>query len=110
MIFKIIAGYLLAINIITFIVYGIDKQKAKYGKWRIPEVTLIGLALIGGSIGALTGMRAFHHKTRKAAFFVGIPVILALQIVVGVLFLGRFFSLGNNVIDAAPVAEVNAVV
>ncbi len=108
MLYKIILGYLLIINMITFIAYGVDKYKAGHEKWRIPEATLIGLAIIGGSIGALLGMRVFHHKTRKPKFFVGVPVILALQIVVGVLFFGRFFSLGNTVIDAAPVAEVNA--
>ena len=55
--------YLIVINIVTFLVYGIDKWKAKQGSWRISEATLLILAVIGGSIGALLGMRVWHHKT-----------------------------------------------
>ena len=58
----------------------IDKRKAKYGKWRIKEYTLMMVALIGGSIGAIVGMYTFHHKTKKAKFYIGFPVILVLQI------------------------------
>lgn len=72
--------YIIIINSIAFVVFGIDKQKAVKNKWRISENTLIGLALIGGSAGALIGMRCFHHKTRKKKFSVGIPLILILQI------------------------------
>lgn len=71
--------YIIIINSIAFVVFGIDKQKAVKNKWRISENTLIGLALIGGSAGALIGMRCFHHKTRKKKFLVGIPLILILQ-------------------------------
>lgn len=71
--------YLIIINIITFITYGIDKAKACKGAWRIPEKTLIGLAVAGGSIGALAGMSFFHHKTRKPLFKIGIPVILIIE-------------------------------
>ena len=71
--------YLIIINIITFIIYGIDKAKARKGAWRIPEKTLIGLAVAGGSIGALAGMSFFHHKTRKPLFKIGIPVILLIE-------------------------------
>ncbi len=74
------AGYLCLINIITLIVYGIDKNRAKREKYRISEKTLIILAAVGGSIGAAAGMRIFHHKTKKPKFFIGIPVILILQI------------------------------
>mgnify|MGYP004520788349 FL=1 len=73
--------YLIIINIITFITYGIDKAKARKGAWRIPEKTLIGLAVAGGSIGALAGMSFFHHKTRKPLFKIGIPVILLIEAV-----------------------------
>ena len=59
----------------------IDKRKAKYGKWRIPEQTLLILAIIGGSIGAIAGMYTFKHKTKKLRFSVGFRVILILQIV-----------------------------
>ena len=55
--------YLIVINIVTFLVYGIDKWKAKQGSWRISEATLLILAVIGGSIGALLGMKIWHHKT-----------------------------------------------
>lgn len=72
--------YILIINVIAFVVYGMDKQKAVKKEWRISEDTLIGLALIGGSVGALLGMRCFHHKTLKKKFSVGVPLILILQI------------------------------
>lgn len=71
--------YLIAINFITFIVYGIDKYKAKKSKWRIPEATLLLIAVIGGSIGAWTGMKVWHHKTMHKKFKNGIPIILVLQ-------------------------------
>ena len=72
---------LLALNLLTFIVYGIDKWKAVKGKWRIPEATLLILAVIGGSIGALLGMQIWHHKTRHLKFKYGVPFILLAQIV-----------------------------
>lgn len=72
--------YLLGINIAAFGAYGIDKRKAVKDKWRIPEKTLLLLAVFGGSAGALLGMRLFHHKTRKKKFSIGIPVIFLLQI------------------------------
>ena len=64
--------YLIVINVVTFTVYGIDKLKAKQGSWRISEATLLILAVIGGSIGALLGMKVWHHKT---PFLNGIPAI-----------------------------------
>ena len=72
--------YLLAVNIVTFLLYGIDKYKAKKGKWRISEATLLTMAAIGGSIGAWVGMRIWHHKTMHKKFKYGIPVIISLQI------------------------------
>ncbi len=74
--------YVLAINIATFIAFGIDKYKAKRDKWRIPESTLLTMAVLGGSIGALAGMKIWRHKTLHNKFQIGIPVILALQIIV----------------------------
>ena len=76
---KILYYYLIIINILAFIMYGADKLKAKTNIWRTTETTLIGIALIGGSIGALTGMYTFRHKTQKLKFKVGIPLILLLQ-------------------------------
>ena len=73
--------YLLAINILTFLLYGIDKWKAKRARWRIPESVLLGLAAIGGSIGAWLGMRVWHHKTQHKKFRYGVPAILVAQIV-----------------------------
>ena len=79
--------YLFAINIITFLLYGLDKQKAKQNRWRIPEKVLLGAAVLGGTIGALLGMRMFHHKTQKWKFKLGVPVILALQIAAMIYFI-----------------------
>ena len=75
-----LAYYLLGINAVTFIVYGIDKYKAKKAKWRIPEATLLLLAGLGGSIGAWMGMKVWHHKTMHKKFKYGIPAILLIQI------------------------------
>lgn len=72
--------YLLAINAVTFIVYGIDKYKAKKAKWRISEATLLLLAILGGSVGAWVGMKVWHHKTMHKKFKYGIPAILLIQI------------------------------
>ena len=71
---------LICINILTFLVYGIDKWKAKHGRWRISEATLLTLAVIGGSIGALLGMQVWHHKTMHKKFKYGIPLIMLAQI------------------------------
>ena len=72
--------YLIVINIVTFLVYGIDKWKAKQGSWRISEATLLILAVIGGSIGALLGMKIWHHKTMHKKLKYGLPLILLVQI------------------------------
>ncbi len=67
------------LNIVTFIFYGIDKWKAKHAKWRISEATLLILAAIGGSIGAILGMYTFRHKTQHLKFKYGVPAIILLQ-------------------------------
>ena len=72
---------ILFINVVTFLVYGIDKWKAKQGSWRISEATLLILAVIGGSIGALLGMKIWHHKTMHKKFKFGLPLILIIQII-----------------------------
>ena len=74
------AIYLIGINILTFLIFGADKWKAKRDKWRIPEDTLIWLAIAGGSVGALLGMYLFRHKTKHRKFQIGIPVILLVQL------------------------------
>ena len=77
----IISGILLTLNLLTFIIYGIDKFKAKKAKWRIPESTLLLLAVFGGSIGACLGLQVWRHKTQHKKFFIGIPMILTLQVI-----------------------------
>lgn len=114
---NIILGYLLAINIATFFLYGIDKYKAKKDnrrqaesniklalniaearrrktivKWRISEATLLLMAVVGGSIGAWTGMRLWYHKTMHKKFKYGIPVIIILQVALAV------YLLTNNIV------------
>ena len=71
--------YLAAVNVVTFTVYGIDKSKARRGAWRIPEKRLFLLPLLGGSVGALLGMKVFRHKTKHWYFVWGIPIILLAQ-------------------------------
>jgi uncharacterized membrane protein YsdA (DUF1294 family) len=72
--------YLIIINIVTFLVYGIDKWKAKQGSWRISEATLLMLAVIGGTIGILLGMQVWRHKTMHLKFKYELPLILVAQI------------------------------
>ena len=72
--------YLLILNIITFIIYGIDKYKSIKHKYRISEKTLIILAILGGSFGAFLGMITFHHKTQKRVFIILIPIILRIGV------------------------------
>lgn len=87
---KLILLYLLLINAVSFLLMLTDKLKARKNLWRIPESTLIGAAIAGGSIGSLAGMYTFRHKTRHKKFTVGIPVILALQIGLGIFILYQF--------------------
>lgn len=77
---EVILIYLLIVNAIGFLLMTVDKYKAKKNLWRIPESTLMTIALIGGSIGSLVGMYTVRHKTKHLKFTVGIPVILVLQI------------------------------
>ena len=72
--------YLAVINVITFFMYGIDKWKAKKSKWRIREAALLGLAVLGGSIGAWLGMKVWHHKTLHKKFRYGVPSIIIIQL------------------------------
>ena len=72
--------YLIIVNAAAFLLMLADKLKAKHGAWRIPEATLMGIAAIGGSVGALAGMYLFRHKTKHIKFTLGIPVILIGQI------------------------------
>ena len=78
--------YLLSINLIGIFAMYIDKKKAKYGRWRIPEKTLIFIALLGGSVGTIAGMYWFRHKTQKIKFVLGLPTILIAEIIVLIFF------------------------
>ena len=83
----LLACWLVLINVITFFVFGADKLQAKRKEKkdtvrRVPEKNLLLLAAVGGSLGALLGMKAFHHKTLHRAFKVGVPLILAFQIII----------------------------
>lgn len=76
----VIIYYLLAVNVVAFFTYGVDKLKAKKGKWRIPESTLLLLAAVGGSVGAWLGMSLWRHKTQHKKFKFGVPAIFVVQI------------------------------
>ncbi len=80
MIMKLLLVYLLLINAAGLLLMLADKIKARKNLWRIPEATLLCIAVLGGSIGCLAGMRLFHHKTLHPKFSIGVPVIIALQI------------------------------
>lgn len=77
---RILIAYLVLINVVAFVAFGVDKWKAQRGAWRIPELTLLLLAALGGSVGAWLGMRVWRHKTQHLKFLVGIPAIFVLQI------------------------------
>ncbi|RKM62249.1 DUF1294 domain-containing protein [Butyrivibrio sp. CB08] len=77
-----LAGFLIIINIVGFALMGIDKRRAQRSAFRIPEATLFAVAIIGGSLGSILGMRLFHHKTKHWYFKFGMPLILILQIAV----------------------------
>lgn len=79
---SILVWYLAVINFTTWVAYGLDKGRAKSGKWRIPERILLLLALAGGSLGALAGMIMFRHKTRKPKFYISVPVMFVAHCVI----------------------------
>ena len=80
----IVIIYLVLINLAAFVLMGLDKRKAKKNLWRIPEKTLFLSAILGGSAGAIAGMYVFHHKTRHWYFVIGMPLILVIQIGLGI--------------------------
>ncbi|HRY36715.1 MAG TPA: DUF1294 domain-containing protein [Candidatus Magasanikbacteria bacterium] len=81
--------YLVIINLVTFFVYGLDKAKAEGQSWRVKETKLLLLAFIGGTIGAIAGMKIFRHKTKKVGFLLPFVLILALQIAIFYFFLTK---------------------
>lgn len=74
--------YLIIINLIGFIIMGIDKRRAREKAWRIQEKTLFFIAIIGGSIGSILGMQVFRHKTKHKKFTIGMPCILIVQFII----------------------------
>ncbi len=78
--------YLIVINILGFLVMGLDKHKAKMAERRIPENTLFAFTVLGGGVGTIAGMYVFHHKTKKMKFKVGMPLVLILEILIFVYF------------------------
>lgn len=77
---RIILSYLASVNIVAFAAYGADKYFSKAGLRRIPERTLLALSAVGGSAGAFAAMRIFRHKTRHRRFYIGVPVMMAVQL------------------------------
>lgn len=75
-----IAIYIIAVNLVTFVTYGIDKYKSIKRKWRISEATLLTMAVIGGSIGAWAGMKVWRHKTMHKKFTIGIPIVFVIHL------------------------------
>lgn len=82
--------YLIIINLIGFFVMYVDKQKAKLDQWRIPEKTLLMIALLGGSVGTMVGMYIFRHKTKKVKFTIGFPTILVSEIMMIIYLLIKY--------------------
>ena len=85
---QLLLGWLLLVNLIAFALMGLDKGRAKRGRWRISEKALFLPAVLGGSLGAILGMRLFHHKTEHWYFRYGLPALLAAQVLLGI-FLGK---------------------
>ena len=82
--------YFLVINLIGILIMYIDKKKARYGRWRISEKTLLIIALLGGSIGTMIGMHLFRHKTQKIKFTLGFPTIFISEVVIIIYFLIKY--------------------
>ena len=86
----LIPAYLIVLNLLAFLLMGLDKAKARRHKWRIPEKTLFLSAILGGSIGAIAGMQLFRHKTKHASFRIGMPCILILQLALAAYLILKF--------------------
>lgn len=84
---KLLLFWLAAVNLLAFVLCGLDKRYAKRGRWRIPERTLIGCAVAGGSAGLLLGMYLFRHKTKHPKFYIGVPAILLVELAAAWYFL-----------------------
>ena len=101
--------YLLAVNLLTFILYGVDKWRAHHKKWRIPETSLLLLAFLGGAPAALLAMHLFHHKTLHKKFRFGVPLILLLQIATAFLFLSCTSPVDNANDENSPLSKIEYI-
>ena len=90
---RLLLYYLLTANLLTFVTYGIDKHKARHNRWRVREASLLLLAALGGSIGALMAMHLFHHKTQHKKFRYGVPAILLVQLAIAAFCYYRYTSM-----------------
>ncbi len=88
---KMVLAYLVLINFSAFLSMELDKKKAIKNQYRIPEKVLFGLALAGGSIGSICGMKLFRHKTKHLSFVVGMPAILILQVIIALVIVVRLY-------------------
>lgn len=95
MMLKVICAWLILWSLVAFIAMGMDKSRARKGRWRVPEATLFLFALLGGGLGATLGMHVFHHKTKHWYFRWGLPLILLVQLAL-VVWLARHFGLSWN--------------
>lgn len=85
--------YLIAINLLAILVYGLDKRRAIKNKWRVKELYLFLIAFLGGAIGSLMAMYVFHHKTKKISFVLGVPILILLNLgIFYLLFLRTYFE------------------
>lgn len=89
---QFVFSYLILINVLGLVFMLADKRRAKKNRWRIPEARLMAVALLGGSLGILLGMHLFRHKTMHLKFSIGVPVIFAVQVVLGVVVMPLFLS------------------
>ena len=90
---QILLLYLILLNLLGFILMGVDKRRAIRHAWRIPEAHLFGCAILGGSLGSILGMYTFRHKTKHWYFVFGMPAILLIQIILGILIVRSGISL-----------------
>lgn len=93
MFWDILVVYAAVVNLTVFCMFGIDKSRARRQQWRIPERRLLAMALLGGSLGALAGMRVFRHKTRHKLFSIGIPLLVVFHAGAAVLYSIRWMNI-----------------
>lgn len=87
----VFTGYLLLVNLLGFLMMGMDKSRARAGAWRIPEARFLLISLAGGAAGVILGLKSFRHKTRHFKFAVVVPAILFIQVLASVWLWGKGF-------------------